>query len=69
MDRPGERPTAPSARIGLLACTLTALVVGAWVAGWAWLAIPAALAVLGISAIAVGADSRAPGDWTSLGPS
>jgi hypothetical protein len=39
------------------------LVVVAWAAGWAWLAIPAALAALGVSAIAAGVDSRAPGDW------
>jgi hypothetical protein len=64
MDRPIHPGTAaPSARIGLLACSLMGLVVAAWIAGWAWLAIPAALAAIGVSAIAAGVDSRAPGDW------
>jgi hypothetical protein len=63
MDRSLHSGTAPSARTGVLACSLMGLVVVAWAAGWAWLAIPAALAAVGVSAIAAGVDSRAPGDW------
>jgi hypothetical protein len=68
MDRPDARPITPRATIGLLACALVLLVPLAWVAGWAWLAVPAALAALGVTAVAVGADSRAPGDWVRAGP-
>jgi hypothetical protein len=69
MDRPDELPATPGPMIGLVACSLLALVAISWMGGWAWLAIPAAMAALGLSAIAAGRDSRAPGDWTHVGPS
>ena len=67
MDRPDQPPTGPGPVMGLLACSLMALVAVSWAAGWALLAIPAALAALGVSAIAAGRDSRAPGDWKHVG--
>jgi hypothetical protein len=69
MDRPDEPPAGPSAVVGVLACSLMALVAISWAAGWAWLAIPSAMAALGVSAVAAGRDSREPGDWRSAGTS
>ena len=37
--------------------------VGAWMAGWTWIAAPSVLGMLGLAAIAIGADSRRAGDW------
>lgn len=51
-------------RAGLALCCLIVAAALAWAAGWPWIAAPAALAILGVAAYAVGADSRAPGDWT-----
>lgn len=50
-------------RAALVVCTLIALTAVGWLAGWPWLAAPAAMAILGVAAYAVGADSREPGDW------
>ncbi|MGH2635558.1 MAG: hypothetical protein ACRDHU_05365 [Actinomycetota bacterium] len=57
------RSMEPLTRSGLLLGSLLALTGLAWAAGWAWLAVPAALAILGVAADAVGVDSRMPGDW------
>jgi hypothetical protein len=70
MDRqPHGASAGPGPLIGLLACSLMALVAISWAAGWAWLAIPSAMAALGVSAIVAGRDSREPGDWTRAGAS
>jgi hypothetical protein len=37
--------------------------VTAWMAGWTWIAAPSVLGILGLAAIAIGADSRRAGDW------
>jgi hypothetical protein len=58
------RALPPVARSGLLVCLLLPLAVAGWVLSWTWVAVPAALGVLGIAAGAIGADSRLPGDWT-----
>lgn len=50
-------------RAGPVLCSLIVAAAVAWVAGWQWIVAPAALAVLGVAAYAVGADTRAPGDW------
>ena len=61
MDR--WRSLSPIARSGLLVCSLLCLAAIGLVEGLAWIAAPAALAMLGVSAAAVGVDSRSPGDW------
>jgi hypothetical protein len=58
---------SPIARHGLLVCSLLVVAVAAWAAGLAWLAVGAALGVLGSAAAAIGADSREPGDWRPTG--
>ncbi|MGZ5291334.1 MAG: hypothetical protein ACXWXQ_07500 [Actinomycetota bacterium] len=65
MDR--TQATKPLARAGLLLCCLLTATIAGWAAGWTWLAVPAALGTLGVAAAAVGADSRAPGDWRRTG--
>lgn len=65
MDRWGA--TEPLSRSGLLLCCLLAAAIVGWAAGWAWLAVLAALGMLGVAATAVGVDSRAPGDWRGPG--
>jgi hypothetical protein len=51
-------------RSGLVVGSLLVVVVLGWAAGMPWLAIMAALAILGVAANAVGVDSRMPGDWS-----
>lgn len=55
-------PIRPSRAAPLLLLLLPAT-IASWVAGWTWLALVATLAVLCVAACAVGADTRAPGDW------
>jgi hypothetical protein len=53
-------------REGVAGLAVAAVVFGAvaaWMAGWTWIAAPAALAIRGLAAVAVGADSRSAGDW------
>lgn len=59
--RAGMRPH----QAGLVVCALVLAAGIGLVEGWPWLAVPALLVLLGVSAWAVGADSRAPGDWRS----
>jgi hypothetical protein len=54
----------PMARSGLLIVVLVPLAIVGWALSWAWVAVPAALGLLGVAAEAVGVDSRRPGDWT-----
>jgi hypothetical protein len=61
------RELDPAARSSLLCCSLIALTLVTWVAGWAWVAVPAGLGALDFAAAAVGADSRMPGDWRRIG--
>jgi hypothetical protein len=65
MDR--KRSPEPDARRGLLLCSLVLVVLVSMVAGWALVAVPAALAALGLAAAVVGVDSRASGDWKRAG--
>jgi hypothetical protein len=58
------RALTPMARSGLLILALLPLAVVGLVLAWAWVAVPTALGLLGVAAEAIGADSRAPGDWT-----
>ncbi|HEY7754604.1 MAG TPA: hypothetical protein VID69_00065 [Actinomycetota bacterium] len=64
----GGRSPEPSARTGLLICSLALVVLVSIAAGWVVIAVPAALAVLGMAAVVVGVDSRVPGDWKRPGP-
>lgn len=53
-------------REGLAGLAMASLLVGtvaAWMAGWTWIAAPSVLGILGLAAIAIGADSRRSGDW------
>ena len=53
-------------REGLAGLAMTSVLVGsvtAWIAGWTWIAAPSVLGILGLAAIAIGADSRRAGDW------
>jgi CHASE2 domain-containing sensor protein len=53
-------------REGLAGLALASLLVGtvaAWMAGWTWIAVPSVVGILGLAAIAIGADSRRAGDW------
>ncbi len=66
MDR---RPSPDgSARAGLVVLLLVAVTAIGWAAGWALVAVPAALGVVGAAASAAGVDSREPGDWPRIGP-
>ena len=58
---------SPIARQGLLICSLLVVASAAWAAGLAWLAVAAAVGVLGVAAAAIGVDSRQPGDWRPTG--
>jgi hypothetical protein len=58
------RTLPPIARSGLLLCALLPIAIMGWAFTWAWVAVPAALGLLGVAAEAIGVDSRAPGDWT-----
>lgn len=58
------RTLPPVARSGVLMCTLVLVALLGWVLAWAWVAVSAALALLGVAAAAIGVDSRMPGDWT-----
>jgi fatty acid desaturase len=60
-----RRTSESLTRPGMLLCCLLVAAIGAVAAGWAWLAVPAALGMLGVAATAVGVDSRTPGDWRS----
>lgn len=55
-------------RRGLVLCVLVVATFAAWMAGWAWLAAPGAMGVLGLAAATIGADTRAAGDWRRVGP-
>ncbi len=61
MDR--WRSLSPIARSGLLVCFLLLSSAGELVAGWTLLLVPTLGALLGVAALAVGVDSRMPGDW------
>jgi CHASE2 domain-containing sensor protein len=53
-------------REGLAGLAMTSVLVGtvaAWMAGWTWIAALSVLGILGLAAIAIGADSRRAGDW------
>jgi hypothetical protein len=57
----------PISRAGLLLCSLVIIGVASLVAGWPGLLAPIGLAIIGVAAGAVGADSREPGDWRRAG--
>jgi hypothetical protein len=61
MDR--WRALSPIARSGLLVCTLLVAGAGELAVGWMLLLVPTLAALLGVAALAVGVDSRTPGDW------
>jgi hypothetical protein len=61
MDR--WRTLSPIARSGLLVCALLLASAGEIAAGWLLLLVPTIGALLGVAALAVGVDSRTPGDW------
>jgi hypothetical protein len=53
-------------RSGLLYCAILVAAAAGWLAGWGWLGGPAAFALLGAAAAAMGTDSRVPGEWRTL---
>jgi len=64
--RSGRGLIRPSRAAPLLALLLV-VAIATWAAGWTWLALLATAAVLSVAACAVGADTRAPGDWRRTG--
>lgn len=61
--------TKATEREGAALIALLLLTFAASMAGWAWLAGLGALAVLGLAAATVGADTRTAGDWRRVDPS
>jgi hypothetical protein len=61
MDR--WKALSPIARSGLTVFALLLASAGEVAAGWALLLVPTLGALLGVAALAVGVDSRTPGDW------
>lgn len=53
---------------GLLVCSLVIATVASLIAGLPGLAAILGLATLGLAAASAGADTRAPGNWTSSPP-
>lgn len=56
----------PGRAAPVLATLFMAVLLG-WAMGWAWIAVPAVIAALGIAANTFGHDSRSPGDWRRTG--
>jgi peptidoglycan/LPS O-acetylase OafA/YrhL len=50
-------------RSGLAVCALLLAGAGEMAFGWMLLLVPTLGALLGVAALAVGVDSRTPGDW------
>jgi hypothetical protein len=65
MSRPPR--AAREMLMGVALASVLVATVAAWMAGWTWIAAPSVLAILGLAAGAVGADSRTGGDWRRVG--